>query len=306
MADKKISQLTSATTPLAGTEVLPIVQSGSTVKATVANVQEAPVASGTANGVVFLNASKVPTSGSAFTFNGTEVSSTGSIRTSDEFSALGGRLALYRSAGASYIDWASAQNLIWRTVTSVGGSGATTLMTFGSTGDLTVNTGNLVVGTAAKGIDFSANTHAAGMTSELLTWYEEGTWTPTYSASGLSGVTYLIQQGTYTRIGRAVFVVFYIATAGTFTSGSATLTITGLPFTSASTNTSHVGFANATRWATAPVSGRISSSTTSIDLYSAYNGTGPGTDPVSITGSGMTSGDGGNNNIIQASAMYFV
>ena len=32
MADKKISQLTAATTPLAGTEVLPIVQSGSTVK----------------------------------------------------------------------------------------------------------------------------------------------------------------------------------------------------------------------------------------------------------------------------------
>lgn len=32
MADKKISQLTGATTPLAGTEVLPIVQGGSTVK----------------------------------------------------------------------------------------------------------------------------------------------------------------------------------------------------------------------------------------------------------------------------------
>ena len=32
MADKKISQLTAASTPLAGTEVLPIVQSGSTVK----------------------------------------------------------------------------------------------------------------------------------------------------------------------------------------------------------------------------------------------------------------------------------
>ena len=32
MADKKISQLSSASTPLAGTEVLPIVQSGSTVK----------------------------------------------------------------------------------------------------------------------------------------------------------------------------------------------------------------------------------------------------------------------------------
>lgn len=38
MADAKISALTSATTPLAGTEVLPIVQSGATVKVAVANL----------------------------------------------------------------------------------------------------------------------------------------------------------------------------------------------------------------------------------------------------------------------------
>jgi hypothetical protein len=38
MADTKISNLTAATTPLAGTEVLPIVQSGSTVKVSVANL----------------------------------------------------------------------------------------------------------------------------------------------------------------------------------------------------------------------------------------------------------------------------
>jgi hypothetical protein len=38
MADKKISQLATASTPLAGSEVLPIVQSGSTVKATVVNL----------------------------------------------------------------------------------------------------------------------------------------------------------------------------------------------------------------------------------------------------------------------------
>jgi hypothetical protein len=38
MPDKKISALTSATTPLAGTEVLPIVQSGSTVKVPVADL----------------------------------------------------------------------------------------------------------------------------------------------------------------------------------------------------------------------------------------------------------------------------
>ena len=38
MADKKISALTAATTPLAGTEVLPIVQSGTTVKVSIADV----------------------------------------------------------------------------------------------------------------------------------------------------------------------------------------------------------------------------------------------------------------------------
>lgn len=38
MADKKISALNSASLPLAGTEVLPIVQSGSTVKVAVSNL----------------------------------------------------------------------------------------------------------------------------------------------------------------------------------------------------------------------------------------------------------------------------
>jgi hypothetical protein len=38
MADKKISALTASTTPLAGTEVLPIVQGGSTVKVAVSNL----------------------------------------------------------------------------------------------------------------------------------------------------------------------------------------------------------------------------------------------------------------------------
>ena len=38
MADKKISALTGASTPLAGTEVLPIVQSGATVKVAVSDL----------------------------------------------------------------------------------------------------------------------------------------------------------------------------------------------------------------------------------------------------------------------------
>jgi len=79
MADKKISQLTAATTPLSGTEVVPIVQGGSTVKTPVSDLTagravtmlSATLTGGVVNGVVYLNASKVTTSGTALTFDGT-------------------------------------------------------------------------------------------------------------------------------------------------------------------------------------------------------------------------------------------
>lgn len=48
MADKKISQLTAASTPLAGTEVLPIVQGGATVKVSVDNLTTGKPVSATA------------------------------------------------------------------------------------------------------------------------------------------------------------------------------------------------------------------------------------------------------------------
>jgi hypothetical protein len=97
-------------------------------------------------------------------------------------------------------------------------------------GDVTVNTGNLVIGTAAKGIDFSANTNAPGMTSELLNWYEQGTWTPT-DGSG-AGLALTVANATYTRIGRLVtanFAITYPATAS-----ASTARLGGLPFASSS------------------------------------------------------------------------
>lgn len=118
MADLKISQLTGATTPLAGTEVLPIVQSGSTRQVSVANL----------------------------------------------------------TAG--------------RTQTSNG----------------------IVQGTAGTGYNFTANTPAAGMTSQLLNWYEEGTFTPTVapSTSGTLTLSGSANTLTYTRIGRSVTVTGYL------------------------------------------------------------------------------------------------
>ena len=74
MADLKISQLTSATTPLDGTELVPVVQGGVTKKVTAEAVAATTQPSGTANGVAYLNSSKVLTTGSALTFDGTNLS----------------------------------------------------------------------------------------------------------------------------------------------------------------------------------------------------------------------------------------
>lgn len=78
-------------------------------------------------------------------------------------------------------------------------------------GDVTLSTGNLVIGTAGKGIDFSADPSAAGMTSELLDDYEEGTWTPAIMDSSndpteLPSAAYTTRYGVYTKIGNRAFV----------------------------------------------------------------------------------------------------
>jgi hypothetical protein len=76
---------------------------------------------------------------------------------------------------------------------------------------------------AGKGIDFSANTGAAGMTSELLNWYEEGVWTPTWSGGSVT-----VNQSRYTRIGRQVTWIFDLTFGASASSSDSDLT---LPFT---------------------------------------------------------------------------
>jgi hypothetical protein len=98
------------------------------------------------------------------------------------------------------------------------------------TGDQTIVNGNLVIGTAGNGIDFSADPSAAGMTSELLDDYEEGTFTPSYIGSGGNPtVTYADQIGYYTKIGRVVTFGIRLVTTSS-SGGGGNLQISGLPF----------------------------------------------------------------------------
>ena len=212
MADLKISQLTGATTPLAGTEVLPIVQSGSTVKVSIANL----------------------TAGRAVA-----------------------------SAGGTFSD-------------------------------------NFVQGTAAKGVNFTANTPAAGMTSQLLNWYEEGAFTPTITGgSSNPTVTYNRQFGTYTRIGRCVYFIIYIEIT-TITGGSGDAYISGLPFTCASGTQFYSpieAWTSGVNWTGTVLKPLVVQGATSIWLLGNTDNAAYGATPVT---------DLANGNEFRMSGMYFV
>jgi len=194
MTNKKISILTGASVPLAGTEVIPIVQSGATVKVAVSDL----TAGRTVDGLNF------------------QVGAAGQFRGSDDSSyviyqasTISGAAALYMSGStrgsglAGSASYACGDFNIYNPVFT-----ALKFTVAGATGNAALGFGNLSFGTAAKGINFTANTPAAGMTSQLLNWYEEGTWTPTdQSGAGLS-LTIIFAR--YVRIGRQIIAECYI------------------------------------------------------------------------------------------------
>jgi len=305
MPDKKISQLTAATTPLAGTEVAPIVQGGETKKVAVSEFVNSqttftrlqtqngssatPV---TEDGFIFQRTSSAGRAGLKFTNrvanNGSQTLEAWSSDTSNtyamrwridesanyqwgpgsQFTYSYGNFSVGQSnhykisAGNNGLGFATDTNTQWLnffnlnalsspnniarvevTATSVtnnaeagylsiytrsGAAGTAPLETakFNANGDITASRGNVVMATAGKGIDFSANTAAPGATSELLTWYEEGTWTPTLG--GTWSVNPINMAGSYTRIGNTVYLQLE------FTGGTKATTLsgwfTGVPF----------------------------------------------------------------------------
>ena len=116
------------------------------------------------------------------------------------------------------------------------GANHATRMTVENNGDVTIEDGNLVIGTAGHGIDFSAQTatsaSGATTTSELLDHYEEGTWRPTLK-SGSTAATLEHQdtvQGVYTKIGRLVTLQMEVD-INNLNGATGIISIEGLPFT---------------------------------------------------------------------------
>ena len=109
------------------------------------------------------------------------------------------------------------------------GSAGNDRITMDNSGDITISNGNLKVA-SGHGIDFSANSHAGGMTSEMLDSYEEGTFTPIvhgWSASGTA--TYNTQTGSYIKVGKQV-TVWVNLDWSEMSNASGVMAVGGLPF----------------------------------------------------------------------------
>ena len=181
--------------------------------------------------------SPVDSGNTAVGFQAGESTSTGKFNT-----YLGGTAgdALTTGSNNTYLGYGTEASAVGASNQTMIGSGAT------GQADNSVTLGNASVDAvyAAQdgdavvycgGINMSLNQPAAAagsMSSEHLDAYEEGTWTPALSpASGTIGLS--TAQGSYTKVGRIVHIQMYIATDA-ISSPSGRLTITGLPFTIAS------------------------------------------------------------------------
>jgi hypothetical protein len=140
------------------------------------------------------------------------------------------------------------------TVTPLNGAlGGTTPSTVAATtvvasstikGATTIAVGNATPSASGAGITFPA-TQSASTDANTLDDYEEGTWTPT-QGSGVTRSGSLAIGGTYTKIGRVVYVKGYLGATVSVTSVGEL--VSGLPFAAdystlggATNNASNIG-----------------------------------------------------------------
>lgn len=226
MADTKISALPASTTPLAGTEVLPLVQSGATKKVAVSDLT-------TGRSVSFASATSSQNVSTGFiaysAINTSTANTTGkviAVMSAKGYDTVGTpkdvTLIQYEPLDANNVN---GDLVIKNRV----GDALATVARF-TANDYKIETGNLVISTSGKGIDFSA-TPGTG-TSELLADYEEGTWTPLISADGLGTqpFTTVSAVGSYTKVGRQVTVVCEYQYSSIGAGGGSFGVLTGLPF----------------------------------------------------------------------------
>ena len=280
MADAKISVLPASTVPLAGTEVLPVVQSGSTKQVSVANLT-----AGRAVAMASLNVGTgAAISNSLVTLgNNTGASVKWGFVSVENCGGIAPPSNIGINFGWNYTNGGGENNLVYGT--SAGGNPGLVISSWNGTtladtlrltasNNITAVVGNFVQGTAAKGINFTANTPAAGMTSQLLNWYEEGTWTPTQGA-GLAVVGAFSSTGKYTRVGRQITVSGTLNGATSIAVAPASILCGGLPFTPSGNYVGNLSVSNLNQFGGTVTAGTniYSTGSTTVDTQILFNTT---------------------------------
>ena len=156
---------------------------------------------------------------------------------------------------------------------------------------VTINSsGNIVLAGSGQGIDFSANSNAAGMTSELLDDYEEGTYTPVLSGGGYTYTSGSYTAGRYTKVGRIVTVEAHFNISAISGSSNGSSTRITLPFAPSDLYTAgrwcqvlcRLAYFNASAIQRVYCA-QLTTNSSSADIVYYYTSSGSGTDqPVNI------------------------
>jgi hypothetical protein len=280
MADLKISELTNLTAADPVSDMLPIVDvsatppaSGSTKRISINNIlSSSPTASGAFSVTGLVTAGSAAITGAATV--GTTLGVTGNLTASSNVYVPASTTFKVGPVAGTWagLRFDSAKAMILDSDTTItfrvnGGTSFSTAGSIDTSGNLNLNTGNVVMTTSGKGIDFSATANSSGtMTSELLNDYEEGTWTGTLTGSTTNPTVAVTATGRYTKIGRQVSVQIAFESVSTI-GASGNLSITGLPFANAALRA--IGTAGAFTGATftGTLISQIESSASSILFY---------------------------------------
>jgi hypothetical protein len=276
------------------------------------------VTGGTANGVAYLNGSKVLTTGSALVFDGTrlQLGTTAVIN--------GGTLSIASSSSSDYqlslsdtraFSTAPSANIVFGGKFNTAG----TNKIFGYVGGGKENTtdgnnaGYVAFGTASNGgseterarfnstgalvfaggtttangigITFPA-TQSASTDANTLDDYEEGTWTPALLLT-TGSITFSSVSGGYVKIGKLVYIRANFSGSATISSPTGDLRLSGLPFTAG-----QVGAGSTTSYNMAAGAYSINletlAGTTTAYIFNFANGTRSSAHSYILAGSNLT------------------
>lgn len=117
-----------------------------------------------------------------------------------------------------------------------------------------------------------------------LSFYDEGTWTPTYNGATPGTTTYSLQQGGYIRINNIVVVTGTIVWTNATGSGAVRITLPFTPVNSSNQNYSAAVYTNGVTFAATGIQAFIAPNTALLRLFSPATNAGSTELTVEVAG----------------------